>query len=67
MGTHQSITHRSGLAAEIGYNFKPLSKTGFFNCVYPTTNIAATYMLKDNGRNPLLMFNLGIRIGLNKF
>lgn len=65
IGSHQNIVHRSGLAGEIGYNFKPLAKQGFFSCVYPTTNIMMTYMM-DKGANPLITGNIGLRIGLQK-
>lgn len=67
MGTEHNIMHRSGLAAEMGYNFKPIAKEGFLNRVYPCTNIIATYMLKDKGLNPLITINAGLRIGLQKY
>jgi hypothetical protein len=67
LGSHHSILHRSGLAAEIGYNFKPLAKQGLFSCIYPATNIMITHMVMDHGRNPLVTANVGIRIGLRKF
>lgn len=66
LGTDKHITHRSGVSAELGYNFKPLSKEGFFSRVYPTSNIILTYMIKDSGYNPLVTANIGIRIGLQK-
>lgn len=64
MGTEHNIMHRSGVAAEFGYNFKPLSQKGFLNRVYPTTGILMTYMLRDSGFNPLITANFGLRIGL---
>ena len=67
MGIEKSIFHRSGLAAEMGYNFKPLTKTGFFSCIYPTANITATFMTRDHGPNPLITANFGIKIGLKKW
>jgi hypothetical protein len=66
LGSHHNIFHRSGLAAEIGYNFKPISAKGIFSCVYPTANVVATYMTLDQGYNPLITANVGLRIGLKK-
>lgn len=66
LGSHKSIIHRSGIAAELGYNFKPLAPKGFFNRVSPTANILATYMVKGKGSNPLITANIGIKIGLGK-
>lgn len=66
LGSHKSITHRSGIAAELGYNFKPLAQKGFFNRVSPTTNVLVTYMVKGKGLNPLVTANIGLKIGLGK-
>ncbi len=67
MGTEKSIFHRSGLAAEIGYNFKPFASTGFFSNIYPTSNITMTFMSRDHGPNPLITANFGIKIGIKKW
>lgn len=67
LGSHPQMRHRSGLSAEIGYSFKAISKTGFFNCVYPTANLMGTYMILDKGLNPLITANVGIRIGLKRW
>jgi hypothetical protein len=66
LGSHSGILHRSGMAVEAGYNFKPLSETGFFSCVYPTANVMLTHMVLDKGKNPLITANIGLRIGLKK-
>jgi len=66
LGSHHEISHRSGLNFEAGYNFKSLSKKGFFSCIYPTTNVIASYMFLDRSMNPLVTINFGFRIGLNK-
>ncbi|MGZ4044219.1 MAG: hypothetical protein ACXVO9_13525 [Bacteroidia bacterium] len=66
LGTHHNIMHRSGICAEVGYNFKPLAKEGFFSRIYPTSSLILTYMVKDNGYNPLVTANIGIRIGFQK-
>ncbi|MCW3076217.1 MAG: hypothetical protein JWO32_826 [Bacteroidetes bacterium] len=65
IGSHPNILHRSGLACEIGYNFKPLAQKGFFSCVYPTSGIMLTYMF-DKAVNPLITANFGLKIGLQK-
>ncbi len=67
LGSHQNIMHRSGISAEIGYNFKPLAKQGFFSGIYPAANLLATYMVIDKGSNPLITANFGIRIGLQQW
>jgi hypothetical protein len=66
MGSHGSILHRSGVGLELGYNFKPFYKKGFFSWIYPAFNITYTHMFMDNGENPLITANLGLRIGLKK-
>ncbi|MBA3663151.1 MAG: hypothetical protein H0W61_02950 [Bacteroidetes bacterium] len=67
MGTHDNIAHRSGISAEIGYNFKPIASRGFFQRFYPTSSIQLTYMMKGKGPNPLVTANVGLRIGLQKY
>lgn len=67
MGTHKSIRHRSGIGAEIGYNWPALAEKGFFARVNPTINLAANYMIGDVYLNPLVTANVGLRIGLGKY
>jgi hypothetical protein len=67
MGSHPSIFHRSGVGLDFGYNFKPIYRKGFFSWIYPAVNVNYTHMFMDNGRNPLVTVNLGLRIGLKKF
>jgi len=67
MGNSPGIFHRSGLDVEVGYNFKPFYKKGFFSWIYPAISITATQMFMDHGQNPLITANLGLRIGLKKF
>lgn len=67
MGIEKDIFHRSGFAAEMGYNFKPLRNSGFFSCIYPTANLTATFMSRDHGPNPLITANFGIKIGMKKW
>jgi hypothetical protein len=66
LGSHGHIFHRSGVSVTAGYNFKPITSTGFFSRVYPTTNILVTWMALDHGYNPLVTANVGLRIGLKK-
>lgn len=66
LGSHKEIFHRSGLAAEIGYNFKPFTSKGFFSRTWPSASIIATHMIMDNGYNPLITANFGLKIGLVK-
>jgi hypothetical protein len=66
MGSHPNIFHRSGAGLEIGYNFKPFYKKGFFSWIYPAINVTYTHMFMDHGQNPLITVNLGLRIGLKK-
>ncbi|MGZ3884432.1 MAG: hypothetical protein ACXVPQ_02100 [Bacteroidia bacterium] len=67
MGSARGIFHRSGMDVEVGYNFKPFAKKGFFSVFYPTANIVATQMFFDHGNNPLVTANVGIKIGLKKW
>lgn len=67
MGSAQGIFHRSGADVEVGYNFKPFYKKGFFSWIYPAISVSATHMFMDHGENPLITANLGLRIGLKKF
>lgn len=67
MGMDHEIFHRSGLGLDIGYNFKPFAKKGFFSAIYPMANINVTKMFMDHGADPLVTANVGIRIGLKKF
>ena len=66
MGSEPNIFHRSGLGLDIGYNFKPFYKKGFFSWIYPAININYTHMFMDHGQNPLVTVNLGLRIGVKK-
>jgi hypothetical protein len=66
MGMEPHIFHRSGADIEVGYNFKPFYHKGFFSWIYPAFSITATQMFMDNGPNPLITANLGLRIGLKK-
>jgi hypothetical protein len=66
MGSESHIFHRSGVGLEVGYNFKPFYKKGFFSWIYPAINVTYTHMFMDNGANPLITANLGLRIGLAK-
>lgn len=67
MGSARGIFHRSGFDVEVGYNFRPLAKKGFFSGIYPAASIVATQMLFDQGSNPLITANIGLRIGLKKW
>ena len=67
MGSHKDIFHRSGLGLDIGYNFKSFSEKGFFSWIYPAVNVNYTHMFMDNGRNPLVTVNFGLRVGVKKF
>ncbi len=67
MGSAMGIFHRSGADIEVGYNFKPFYKKGFFSWIYPAASITCTQMFMDHGQNPLITANLGLRIGLKKF
>jgi hypothetical protein len=67
MGSHSGIFHRSGLGFDIGYNFKPVYPRGFFRGIYPAVNVTATHMFMDNGQNPLITVNFGLRVGVKKF
>ena len=67
MGSAQGIFHRSGADIEVGYNFKPIYHKGFFSWIYPAVSVTATHMFMDNGQNPLITANLGLRVGLKKF
>lgn len=66
MGMESHIFHRSGAGLELGYNFKSFYPRGFFSWIYPAVSINYTYMFMDNGANPLITANLGLRIGLKK-
>lgn len=67
MGSHRDIFHRSGVGFDIGYNFKPFYPRGFFSGIYPAINVTATHMFMDQGQNPLITVNLGLRVGVKKF
>ena len=67
MGSYRDIFHRTGMDVEVGYNFKPFAKKGFFSVIYPCANVVATFMFIDQGYNPLITANVGIKIGLKKF
>lgn len=65
LGTSKYITHRSGLAIETGYNFKPLLKKDSFG-IYPVTNLCFEYMVLDEDPNPLITLSIGFRFGFKK-
>lgn len=67
MGMERNIFHRSGLGFEVGYNFKPFAKKGFFSVFYPSANVVINKMFMDSRTNPLVTANVGIRVGLKKF
>ncbi|HRD37760.1 MAG TPA: hypothetical protein PLC65_03935, partial [Bacteroidia bacterium] len=67
MGMERNIFHRSGLGFEVGYNFKPFAKKGFFSVFYPSANVVINKMFMDSRSNPLVTANIGIRVGLKKF
>lgn len=67
MGMDKEIFHRSGLGFEAGYNFKPFAKTGFLSAIYPSVNITVSKMFMDQGSDPLVTVNAGIRVGIKKW
>lgn len=65
IGNGKSIIHRTGLAAETGYDFKSLITKGKFG-LYPTTNLCLAYMVLDKEPNPLITASFGLRFGFAK-
>lgn len=65
MGNSSHIIHRSGLAAETGFDFKSLLKKGNFG-LYPTTNLGLSYLLMDKEPNPYITLSVGIRFDFKK-
>ncbi len=65
MGNGQFIIHRTGVAFETGYDFKPFPRNKGFG-IYPVTGLSCSYMLNDKEPNPLVMLNIGFRFGFKK-
>lgn len=67
LGSDREIFHRSGVSVEVGYNFQPFARKGFFSGIYPAANICVTKMLHDGGADPLITAGIGLKIGVKKF
>jgi hypothetical protein len=65
MGTSKYIIHRTGVAAEMGYDFKSFIKNKSFG-LYPVTNLGVSYLLMDKEPNPLITLSVGLRFGFKK-
>ena len=65
MGNGKFIVHRTGLAFETGYDFKPFPRNKAFG-IYPVTGLSCSYMLFDSQPTPLVMLNVGFRFGFKK-
>lgn len=65
MGNGKYIVHRTGLAFESGYDFKPFPKNKGYG-IYPVAGLGCSYMLFDNSPNPLIMMSIGFRFGVKK-
>ncbi len=65
MGISKSIIHRTGVAAEMGYDFKSFIKNKSFG-LYPVTNLGLSYLLLDKEPNPLITLSIGLRFGFKK-
>lgn len=65
MGNSHHIIHRSGVAAETGYDFKSFIKKGNFG-LYPTTNLGLSFLLMDKEPNPFITLSVGLRFGFKK-
>ena len=65
MGNGKFIIHRSGLAFETGYDFKPFPRNKAFG-IYPVTGLSCSYLLNDTELNPLVMLSVGFRFGFKK-
>lgn len=65
IGNGKHIIHRSGVAAETGYDFKSLKKKGWLG-IYPHANLCMAYMVLDDEPNPLVTLSIGFRFGLKE-
>lgn len=65
IGNGKYIIHRTGFAAETGYDFKSIIKTQKFG-LYPVTNICLTYLVLDKEPNPMITASVGFRFGFIK-
>ena len=62
MGMGKYLIHRTGLAFESGYDFKPFPRNKGYG-IYPTTNLSLAYLLFDKEPNPVVMLSIGFRFG----
>ena len=65
IGNGKYIIHRSGLAAETGYDFGSLMKKGWLG-IYPHVNLSVAYMALDHEPNPLVTLSVGFRFGVKE-
>lgn len=65
MGNSKHIIHRSGLAAEIGYDMKPFPRDKWLG-IYPVFNLGMSYLAMDNEPNPMITASVGFRVGMKK-
>ncbi len=65
MGNGKYIIHRTGVAFETGYDFKPFPRNKGY-AIYPVTGLSCSYLLNDKEPNPLVMLNIGFRFGFKK-
>ena len=63
--TNQHIIHRTGLIAEIGYDFKSLIPRGWLG-MYPATNLSFTYMPGYKDPIPIVNLSIGVKFGLKR-
>ena len=65
IGNGKSIIHRTGLAAETGYDFGSFIKKGWLG-IYPHVNLSIAYMVLDKEPNPLVTLSIGFRFGFRE-
>ena len=68
MGNSRWIIHRTGVAAEIGYDFKGMIRGNHWLGIYPVINLTAAQMLNDEESqpNPLVTLSFGFRFGFSQ-
>lgn len=65
LGIHKELIHRTGFAAEAGYDFMPWLKKDRFG-IYPSSNFCVSYFIYDNEPNPLFTIGVGLKFGWKK-
>lgn len=65
LGNSKNIIHRSGIAAEAGYNARSFIRKGGPG-IYPMFGLGVSYLVLDSEPNPFLTLSAGFRFGFKR-